>query len=225
MQPVRFIKTAAALTPAAVFVFLCGCATPLETPVRPPEPFQTAQPYRVAVLPPRVHPDLEPGNLTADMPLGKQLLDGRGLIVTSPSLSGDIGLEIVSVLTQAGKYERIFTAADIPDALAHGANALMTVTVWDYRSVLLGSNRNYPLMVLLSPLMSQYWIRWRTIEARLEWEVKVTSAADGTVLCRKRLKRAYSSPVRSASGKHFTNKMLTFLQTRAVPDFIGELFE
>ena len=69
------------------------------------------------------------------------------------------------------------------------------------------------------------WLRWRTIEARFEWEVKLVSAADGAPLYRKRLKRAYTSPVRSASGSHFTNKMLSFLQNRAAPDFIGELFE
>jgi hypothetical protein len=31
--------------------------------------------------------------------------------------------------------------------------------------------------------------------------------------------------VRSASGHYFTDKMLSFLQNRAAPDFIGELFE
>ena len=73
--------------------------------------------------------------------------------------------------------------------------------------------------------MAQYWIRWRTLEARFEWEVKLTSIADGSTLYRKRLKREYTSSVRSASGHYFTDKMLSFLQNRAAPDFIGELFE
>jgi hypothetical protein len=224
VETTRLAKTAAALALAAVFVLLCGCATPQESPLHPPQRSAVAKPWRVAVLPPRIHPDLDPDKLAANTPLAPLLLDGRGLTVTSTALSRDIGLKLVSTLTQAGAYERIFTAADERAAAHAGANALMTVTVWDYRTVLLGSNKNYVRMALLSPLFSPYWIRWRTIEARLEWEVLVTSAADGSTLYRKRLKRAYTAPVRSASSKHFINKMLSFLQNQATPSFIGELF-
>lgn len=209
----------------AVLFVLCGCATSVETPIRKPQLCPAPQPLRVAVLPPRIHPDLEKANFKAEKPLYNQLMDGRGLVITSASGSKDIGLEIVSTLTQAGKYQRIFTAENEEDARKYGADSLLTVTVWDYRTALLGSNKNYPLMTLLSPLLSQYWLRWRTIEARFEWEVKLISIADGSTLYRKRLKRAYTSPVRSASGHHFTDKMLSFLQNRAAPDFIGELFD
>lgn len=209
----------------AVLLVLCGCATSIETPIRKRQPVPAPQSLRVGVLPPRIHPDLEKENFKAEKPFYLQLLDGRGTVVTSASPSRDIGLKIVSTLTQAGTYQRIFTVKDEADARQIGADALLTVTVRDYRTVQLGSNLNYPLMTLLSPLMSQYWIRWQTLEARLEWEVQLTSIADGSTLYRKRLKKQYTSPVRSASGRHFTNKMLSFLQNRAAPDFIGELFE
>ena len=221
------MKTAVPLfiTGMAVSLLLCGCATSAETPIRKLKVCPKPQPLRVAVLPPRIHPDLEKDNFKAEKPIYKQLMDGRGVVITSGSISKDIGLEIVSTLTQAGKYQRIFTVENEEEARKFNADSLLTVTVWDYRTAQLGSNKKYPLMTLLSPLMAQYWIRWRTIEARFEWEVKLTSIADGSTLYRKRLKRAYTSPVRSASGHHFTDKMLSFLQNRAAPDFIGELFD
>jgi len=221
------MKTAVPLlvTGMAVSLFLCGCATSFESPIRKPLLCAAPQSVRVAVLPPRIHPDIEPDNLKPEQPLYKQLMDGRGVVVTSASTSKDIGLEIVSTLTQAGKYERIFTVENEDEARQFGADSLMTVTVWDYRTVQLGSNKKYPLMTLLGPLMSQYWMRWRTLEARFEWDVKVTSIADGSTLYHKRLKKQYTSSVRSASGKYFTEKMLSFLQNRAAPDFIGELFD
>jgi hypothetical protein len=220
------MKTAVPLltTGMAVLLLLCGCATSIETPIRKPQLCPSPQPLRVGVLPPRIHPDLEKDNLKAEEPLFKQLMDGRGVVVTSSSAAEDIGLEIVSTLTQANKYQRIFTVENEEDARQIGADSLLTVTVWDYRTVQLGSNKKYPMMALLGPLMSQYWMRWRTLEARFEWEVKLTSIADGSTLYHKRLKRAYTSPVRSASSRYFTAKMLSFLQNRAAPDFIGELF-
>jgi hypothetical protein len=220
------MKTAVPLltTGMAVLFILCGCATSVETPIRKPQRCSAPQPLRVAVLPPRIHPDLEKANFKAEKPLYKQLMDGRGVVITSGSASKDIGLEIVSTLTQAGTYQRIFTVENEDDAKNCGADTLMTVTVWDYRTAVLGSNKKYPLMAALSILQSQYWLSWRTIEARFEWEVKLTSIADGSTIYRKRLKRAYTAPVRSAAGHHFTDKMLSFLQKHAAPDFIGELF-
>ena len=220
------MKTAVPLLIAgtAVSFLLCGCATSIETPIRKPIRTSEPQPLRVAVLPPRIHPDIEPDNIKPEKPLYKQLMDGRGGVVTSVSASKDIGLEIVSTLTQAGTYERIFTVGNEEEAKQFGADALLTVTVWDYRTVHLGSNKKYPLMALFGPLLSQYWIRWQTLEARFEWDVRLTSIADGSTLYHKRLKREYTSSVRSASGHHFTDKMLSFLQNRAAPDFIGELF-
>ncbi|MCC7299595.1 MAG: hypothetical protein IT583_00765 [Verrucomicrobia bacterium] len=227
MNKNRFMRTAVPLLTAGTVVLflLCGCATSIETPLRKPHPYLEPQPFRVGVLPPRIHPDIEKDNLKAEEPLYKQLMDGRGVVVTSSSPSEDIGLEIVSTLTQANKYQRIFTVENEEDARQHGADSLLTVTVWDYRAIQLGSNKKYPLMALLGPLMSQYWIRWRTIEASFEWEVKLTSTADGSTLYRNRLKRAYTSPVRSASGHYFTDKMMSFLQNQAAPDYIGDLFE
>jgi hypothetical protein len=209
----------------AVLFFLTGCATPLETPVRKPLHCEVPAPLRVAILPPRLHPDLNPASLKADQPLHWQLLDGRGLVVTSADPGRKISLEIVAALSGAGKYERVFTAADEAEARALGANSLMRVTVWDYRAVLLGSNTRYPLMALTSPLMSQYWLRWRTLEARFEWEVKLSNIADGETLYLRRLKKSYTAPVRSATNKHFIAKMLSFLQDHTLPDFIGELFD
>ncbi|MBM4153106.1 MAG: hypothetical protein FJ220_06265 [Kiritimatiellaceae bacterium] len=147
------------------------------------------------------------------------------MTITSANPSKDIGLELASTLTQAGAYQRIFNVANEEEAVRFGADALMTVTVWDYRTVVLGANKNYFWMFLTSPLMSQYWIRWKTLEARFEWEVQLTSIHDGSVIYRNRLKQSYTSPVRAARGKHFTNKMLSFLQDRSAPDYIGELFE
>jgi hypothetical protein len=221
------MKTAAPLLCAGTAVFLClfGCATSTETPLRKPVLQSTPQALRVAVLPPRIHPDLEKDHFKPDTPLVPQMLDGRGIIITSASASKDIGLEVVSTLTLAGKYQRIFTVQNEEEARQSGADTLMTVTVWDYRTALIGSNKNYFWMAPTSLLMSQYWMRWRTIEARFEWEVKLTSLADGSTVYRKRLKKSYTAPVRSASGRHFTNKMLSFLQNYAAPDFIGELFE
>jgi len=221
------MKTAVPLltTGMAVLLLLCGCATSIETPIRKAQRCPAPQPLRVGVLPPRIHPDLEKDNFKAEQPLYKQLMDGRGVVITSGSAAKDIGLEIVSTLTQAGKYQRIFTVENEADAKKVGADSLLTVTVWDYRTAQLGSNKKYFWMAPTSLLMSQYWMRWRTIEARFEWEVKLTAIADGSILYRKRLKKQYTSPVRSASSHYFTDKMLSFLQNRAAPDFIGELFD
>ncbi len=208
----------------AVLLLLCGCATSIETPILKPSPRPAPQPQRVGVLPPRIHPDLEEANFKPEKPLYKQLMDGRGIVVTSASASKDIGLEIVSTLTQAGTYQRIFTVENEAEARQFGADSLLTVTVWDYRTARLGANKQYPVMTLLGPLMAQYWLRWQTLEARFEWEVKLTSITDGSTLYRNRLKRSYTSPVRSASLHYFTEKMLSFLQKRAAPTFIGELF-
>jgi len=209
----------------AVSFLLCGCATSVESPIHKPLVSPAPQALRVAVLPPRIHPDIEPDNLKPEEPFYKQLADGRGVVVTSASASKDIGLAIVSTLTQARQYDRIFTVENEEESRQFGADALLTVTVWDYRTVQLGANKKYPVMTLLGPLMAQYWIRWRTLEARFEWDVRVTSIADGSTLYHKRLKKQYTSSVRSASGKYFTEKMLSFLQNRAAPDFIGELFD
>jgi hypothetical protein len=221
------MKTAAPLLTAglAVFLCLCGCATSFETPVRKAARLPSPETLRVAVLPPRIHPDLEKENFKSDGSIGKQLADGRGIVVTSADSSRDIALEIVSALTLAGKYQRVFTVESEEEARRTGADTLMTVTVWDYRTALLGSNKNYFRMAPTSLLMSQYWMRWRTIEARFEWEVKLTSMEDGTVLYRNRLKKSYTAPVRAAFGSHFTDKMLSFLQNHAAPDYIGELFQ
>ena len=221
------VKTAVPLLIAgtAVFFCLCGCATSIETPVRKTVPSGSPQDLRVAVLPPRIHPDLQKENFQSGGPLIPLLIDGRGIAVTSVDTAEDIGLKIVSSLTLAGKYRRIFTVENEEEARRAGADALMTVTVWDYPTTLLGSNKNFFWMAPTSLALSQYWMRWRTIEADLEWEVRLTSMQDGTVLYRNRLKKSYTAPVRSAFGHHFTDKMLAFLQTRAAPDFIGELFE
>ncbi len=210
---------------SAAWLCLSGCATSFESPIRQIQPCDTPKPLRLAVLPPRIAPGLLPAHFQADKPLILQLMDGRGVSVTSTSASQDIGLEIVAALTRARVCERVFLAADLAEAKQLGANSLLALTVQDYRAVQLGANPTGFLMVLTSPLMSQYWLRWRTIEARFDWDAQMISMTDGSTLYRQQLKRSYTSPVRSASGEHFTNKMLSFLQERAAPDFIGELFQ
>jgi hypothetical protein len=210
---------------SAAWLCLSGCATHVESPIRQIQPCDTPKPLRLAVLPPRIDPGLLPARFQAEKPLIVQLIDGRGITVTSVRASRDIGLEIVAALTRARVCERVFLAADRAEAEQLGANSLLAVSVRDYRTVQLGANPTGLLMVLTSPLMSQYWLRWRTIEARFDWDAQMISIKDGATLYRRQLKRSYTAPVRSASGEHFTNKMLSFLQERAAPDFIGELFQ
>ena len=225
-RKIWYMKTAVPLlvAGAVVCLCLCGCATSMESPIRRAQVCESTQSLRVAVLPPRICSELAPGNFRSEQPFFKQFLDGRGLVVTSADASYDIALEVVATLTQAGLYERVFLVEDRQEAERLGATGLLAVTVQDYRAVLLGANTSGFWVFLTSPLMSQYWLRWRTIEARFDWEAHLLSLESGETLYSKHLKRSYTSPVRSAFGKHFTNKMLSFLQKRAGPDFIGELF-
>ncbi len=220
-------QNAVRLFTAGTVAWLClsGCATSIESPVGRPRPLSAPCPLRVAVLPPRINDDLLPDNIQPGKPFIQQLLDGRGTVITSANASRDIGMGLISTLAQAGLFERIFLVTDRAEAEQLGADALLAVSVHDYRAVQMGTNRTGWLMTLTSPLMSQYWMRWRTIEARFDWDVHLVSMADGSTLFERRIQRAYTAPVRSASGEHFSNKMLSFLQGRTAPDYIGELFE
>ncbi len=210
---------------AAVCLCLCGCATSVETPLGRPWACSDPQPLHVAVLPPRIHADLSPERFRGDTSLFKLLLmDGRGVAVTSADADREIALKIVSTLTQAGVYERVFMVEDLQEAEQLGADCLLAVTVYDYRTVLLGANSSVFWALPLGPLMPQYWIRWRTLEARFDWEVHLASLETGETLYRERLQRGYTSPVRSAWGDHFINKMVSFLRDRATPNFVGEVF-
>lgn len=210
---------------AAVSFCLCGCATSRETAIRRPLYEPSSPKLSVGVLPPRVDASLRPSNLEGEPhSILMQLMDGRGAVVGSANASRDIALETVSTLTQAGTFSQVFIVKDREEAERLGVDSLLAISVRDYRTVLLGANGSGFWMYLTSPLMSRYWIRWQTIEARFDWEAQLFSMDDGEMLYSKRLQRSYTSPVRSATGGHFANKMLSFLQNRTAPDFIGDLF-
>ena len=208
----------------AASLCLCGCSTIQETPIRRPGLVPAPYPLRVGVLPLRIDSSLLPENLTPEKPFLARMIDGRGIVVGSATPAHDIALEVVSTLSQAKLFERIFLVEDRKDAERLGADSLLALTVHDYRVVMLGANPTGLWATLTSPLMSRYWLRWQTIEARLDFDAQLITMEDGSTLHQKCLRKTYTSPVRSASGKLFAEKMLSFLQNRVSPDFIGELF-
>lgn len=208
-----------------VAFFVCGCATTTDTALRQIRPAAQPEPVRIAVLPPRIHPSLRLPDFKPDNEWYQRLADGRGTIVTSTTPERHITLDMITTLSQAHRYLRIFPVQTKEDARRLGANRIMTCTIHDYRTVLLGANARYPEMALTSILMSQYWIRWLTLEARLDWEVELTVPETGECTFKRRLARTYAKTVRYATSSYFTEKMLTFLRCEATPEFVGELFE
>ena len=98
------------------------------------------------------------------------------------------------------------------------------MTVHDYRTIVQGANTRYVWVSLLWPLMPQYWVRWLTVEARIDWEVTVTEAATGRTLARGRHRSSTFKTVRLALPRYFQEKLLRILLKEASPKFVYELF-
>lgn len=210
---------------AASAVFAAGCATTHETEFHVLVPRQWPLPLKVAVLPAKVATPLAPENLVPENAWYQQLADGRGVVVSSKTTPGDIPVMLVSTLSMANQYESIFPVASVEEAARLGADEVMLCIVRDYRTVLRGANARYPWLMLLGTLAPQYWIRWLTIEARLDWEIQMWSLKTGQQTRQMRLQRSYFMTVRYALGSHFTDKMLVFLRFQASPELIAELFQ
>jgi hypothetical protein len=218
------MKAAIPLLGAVLAAFLlAGCATSHNHGFRTLQPLATPTPARIAVLPPVVNPDLRPDALEPESPWWQRwLLDGRGIVVTGANPEREIQDNLVATLDRAKVAARVFPASDAEDARRLGADRLLRGTVHDYRTVLLGGNRQYAWVVAAGPLLPQYWLRCLTLEARLDWEVTLEDASSGRILYRQRLPRRYSKTVRYALGHHFTDKMHNFLRYEAAPEYIGE---
>lgn len=196
----------------------------MDSPIQPIRPLARPEPVCVAVLPPRIHPSLRLPDFKPENAWYQRLADGRGSVVTSTIPEQHIALDVVATLTRANRYRRVISVLTTEDARRLGADQIMVCTIHDYRTVLLGANSRYPLMAATSLLMSQYWIRWMTLEARLDWEVEMTSLQTGDSVFKRRLSRNYTKTVRYAVSPYFTEKMLTFLRCEATPVFVGEMF-
>jgi len=213
----------------AAFVILAmlaaGCATTRDTPLSLLVPRETALPERVAVLPAKVAAKLAPDNLAPESEWYQMLADGRGVVVSSTTTPTDIPVMLVSTLSLVNQYQSVFPVASVEDAARLNADEVMLCIVRDYRTVLRGANSRYGWLMVLGPLMPQYWIRWLTIEARLDWEIQLWSLRTGELTFQSRLQRSYYKTVRYALGSHFTDKMLAFLRFQASPELIAELFQ
>jgi hypothetical protein len=188
-------------------------------------PRQWPLPLKVAVLPAKVASPLAPENLEPETAWYQQLADGRGVVVSSKTTPSDIPVMLVSTLSVVNQYESIFPVASVEEAARLGADEVMLCIVRDYRTVLRGANARYPWLMILGPLAPQYWIRWLTIEARLDWEIQMWSLKTGEQTRQVRLERRYVMTVRYALGSHFTDKMLAFLRFQASPELIADLFQ
>lgn len=209
---------------ALAAILFSGCASLRDTRFSRIVPLPAPEPVRVAVLPPRIPDALRPGQLPPEGEWYERLAAGRGLVVTSATPERDLTLALVGNLSLGNAFTRVFPAADAAEAAHLGADRVLQVTVHDYRTILRGANSRYSLVVLLGPLFPQYWVRWLTLEASLDWEVELRRVDDGTRTFARRLERHYYRTVRYALGAHLTDKMLAFLRGPASTEFIGELF-
>lgn len=206
-------------------VCAAGCATTHDTELRVLVPREQPLPLKVAVLPAKVAAKLAPANLAPETAWYQQLADGRGMVVSSTTTPSDIPVMLISTLSLVNQYESIFPAASVEDAARLGADQVMLCIVRDYRTVLRGANARYPWLMILGSLAPQYWIRWLTIEARLDWEIQMWSLKTGEQTGQVRLERRYIKTVRYAMGSHFTDKMLAFLRFQASLELIADLFQ
>lgn len=202
---------------------LAGCASVRDTRFSRLLPQDLPQPHRIAILQPTVVPELQPENLTGEGSWYLRLLGGRGLVVTGEALDRDAGLALITTLTRSGQYERVFAVGSIADARRLGADRLLVWTIHDSRTIIRGANSRYPLVILLGPLMAQYWIPWLSLEARIDWEVEMRSLATGEVTFQRRLQRSYYRTVRYALPSYLVRKMLTFLRFEAMPEYVAEI--
>jgi hypothetical protein len=205
-------------------LLLCACTSIRDTRFSRVLPLPDPEPLRVAVLPPQVAEGLRAGQLQGEGRWYETLAAGRGMTVTSATPEQDIALALVSTLSLGRAFHRVFLAADATEAARLGADRLLRVSVHDYRTVLRGANARYSLVMLLGPLLPQYWVRWLTFEARLDWEAELVPLDGGPPTFRRRLERRYYLTARYALGPGLADKMLNFLRTDATNEFIGECF-
>ncbi len=203
-----------------------GCATTQDTPLRRLVPLAEPEPYRLAILPPVIDDCLQPDNLQPEYPWYRRLLDGRGAVMASADAPKDIAMMLcVTLGSSYGNFCRgVCTASTPEEAVSRGADHLLISRIHDYRTILRGGNARYVWVVLLGPLVPQYWIRCLTLEARLDWEVEIVDARTGRREFYRRYAQSYFLTVRHARQKYFQPKMLDFLRFQATPEFIGELF-
>ena len=217
-------QTWAQLFAAALFLMLAGCASLHDTTFSPILPRREPEPWRVAVLPPLVAPHLLPENLKAESDWYERIFDGRGAVVTSPDIAKDAALALATTLTIADRYRRVVLVKSLEEAGAMGATHALIWTVHDYRSILRGANPRGAWMLILGPLAPQYWIRWLTLEGKLDWDVEILDLATKQPVFAQRQARSYFKTVRYAQNKYLMSKMLGFLRFEACPEFVCDLF-
>jgi hypothetical protein len=205
-------------------LFCAGCAPLLDSSPGLVLPVETTEPVTVAILPPVVSSRLTAEKMEAEAPWYEQLMDGRGSVVASANPRDDAALLLAATLSQAKKYKRVFLALDAGTARDMGADRILRWTIHDYRSVLLGGNSRYGWLILCGPAMPQYWIRWLTVEARLDWEVDVADASSGDSVFHHRQKTSYYKTVTYALLRHMDAKMLRLLLYEATPKHVCDLF-
>ena len=199
-----------------------GCASIRDTEFSVLVPPSRPEPWRIAVLVPEVTPALRPENVKSEGAWYEFLLGGRGTVVTGSDLSREVGLALIATLTQAEKYQRVFPVNSEAQARELRADRILSCRVYDCRTILQGANLRYLWTVPLG--FPQYLVRCLTLEARLDWDVQMFNLTDGTEVFHRRLQRSYYKTVRSVLPYKLIDKMLTFLQYEAVPEYVVELF-
>jgi hypothetical protein len=207
------------------FLFLCGCAEVRDSTFPRIAQAPTTEPFRVAVLPATADAALLPENLEPERPWYVRIFDGRGTVVGSLTPAEDARTSLIATLSQTRKYQRVFPAETREKARALGADRVILLTVHDYRAVNAGGNVRYGLVLVLAPLMPQYWIRWMTMEARIDWELEVQDAATGARVSLDRRQAVYARTMRYAWPRYLYDKMLTFLVYEASPKYVCEAFQ
>lgn len=222
---VRSVKAVVGILAVLLAAFLIsGCAVTSDTEFGRIVPRAEPAPWRLAVLPPRIDSVLRPENLKPESSWYARLLDGRGGVVGSAEPEKDVAMLLGVTLARSRFCQGIGPAASPEDAIARGADHLLICTVHDFRTILRGGNARYAWVVLLGPLVPQYWIRCLTLEARLDWEVEIVDIRNGRREFYRRHSRSYYKTVRYAFPSYFQDKMLNFLRFEATPEFVGELF-
>ena len=205
--------------------FVSGCASLRDTAFTQILPKPNPQPYKLAVLPPRLDACLRDGNLQTDSPWYAMLFTGgRGMVATDRTPEDTIAKNLAVALNDGNFCRRVLTAATPEEAVRRGADKILICRVHDFRTILCGNNGRFGYVMLLGPLAAQYWIRCATLEARLDWEAEITDARTGKREFYRRHIQSYYKTVRMAYPTPFLEKMNNFLVVEATPEFISELF-
>ena len=212
-------------TVVLVALLLPGCVAVRDSVLGPIWPQKQADPLKVAVLPPRIAARLRPENLQPESRWYERLLDGRGAVVTTAEPETDVQLGVVTALTCARKYARVFPVDSMDRARELLADQVLLTTVHDCRAIIRGANGRYPLTLVLSPffLFPQFWIRWLTVEARIDWEVTMLDTRTGQRTYHRRLQRSYYKTIPYGLPRYLTRSLLGFLLYEASPEYVCEL--